>query len=574
MPAVLAPLIIRKPGAALFAEMVAAGVSAFLGSQWGVDTLLSGFVQGAAAELVFAFTLYRVVDVPGPAIAAVASAPRPPGSTTGSSTTRRLDPTIQIIRGCRHGDLGGRHRGRRFGRCSIAALQRPACSKDSPTDAPTVARGSWRPATSRSAIAARPAGPRRHHVRAAGRAATMLVARAVGLGQEHAGARHRRPDPARDPGDDGRALSLDGREIRGPAARRGGGAGRDGLAGPGQPARHGAGRGRRRVRAREPRLAARCDAGASPRSAGEIGLDGLRTAALAPLSGGQQQRLALAGVARAASPDILVLDEPTANLDPAGAAAFMSASPRCAPSGRRRSSSIEHLVEAAWPMADLVLALDDDGRPIDVGTPLRSRDARRRGCATPGSGSGRRRAGIRGGPAARPTVGAGRTPPRAGPSSRPPTCASGSTAAEPVIRDVEPCGSEAGERVALVGPNGSGKSTLARLLVGLLRPDMRRGPAARRRSRAAAAGRAGSARRHVRLPGSGAPVPGPDRRGGGPARAAVRGARLGARCCMGRLGLPLDRIRATQPVSAVGRGAAAAVARLRAGPRARGARPR
>jgi len=74
VPAVLAPLIIRKPGAALFAEMVAAGVSALLGSQWGVDTLLSGFVQGAAAELVFAFTLYRNWSPMILAIAAVASA--------------------------------------------------------------------------------------------------------------------------------------------------------------------------------------------------------------------------------------------------------------------------------------------------------------------------------------------------------------------------------------------------------------------------------------------------------------------------------------------------------------------
>src|SRR3712207_6176425 len=60
LPAIVAPLIVRKPGAALFAEMVAAGLSAILGSTWGVDTLLSGFVQGAAAELVFAFTLYRI----------------------------------------------------------------------------------------------------------------------------------------------------------------------------------------------------------------------------------------------------------------------------------------------------------------------------------------------------------------------------------------------------------------------------------------------------------------------------------------------------------------------------------
>ena len=74
VPAVLAPLIIRKPGAALFAEMVAAGLSALLGSQWGVDTLLSGFVQGSAAELVFAFTLYRVWSLPVLGVAAVASA--------------------------------------------------------------------------------------------------------------------------------------------------------------------------------------------------------------------------------------------------------------------------------------------------------------------------------------------------------------------------------------------------------------------------------------------------------------------------------------------------------------------
>jgi len=74
VPAVLAPLIVRRPGAAVFAEMVAAGVSALLGSAWGVDTLLSGFVQGAAAELVFAMFLYRSWGLPVLALAAVASA--------------------------------------------------------------------------------------------------------------------------------------------------------------------------------------------------------------------------------------------------------------------------------------------------------------------------------------------------------------------------------------------------------------------------------------------------------------------------------------------------------------------
>ncbi len=74
VPAVLAPLVVRKPGAALFAEMLAAAVSTLLGSQWGPDTLLSGFVQGAAAELVFAFTFYRLWSFPVLSIAAIASA--------------------------------------------------------------------------------------------------------------------------------------------------------------------------------------------------------------------------------------------------------------------------------------------------------------------------------------------------------------------------------------------------------------------------------------------------------------------------------------------------------------------
>ena len=53
---------------------MAAGLSALLGSSWGVDTLLSGFVQGAAAELVFAFTLYRLWSFPVLAVAGLAAA--------------------------------------------------------------------------------------------------------------------------------------------------------------------------------------------------------------------------------------------------------------------------------------------------------------------------------------------------------------------------------------------------------------------------------------------------------------------------------------------------------------------
>ena len=50
-PAVLAGLIVRKPGAAVFGEVVAAAVSAILGSVWGVDAILSGAIQGAGAAV-------------------------------------------------------------------------------------------------------------------------------------------------------------------------------------------------------------------------------------------------------------------------------------------------------------------------------------------------------------------------------------------------------------------------------------------------------------------------------------------------------------------------------------------
>ena len=61
---VLTALVIRKPGAALYGELVAATVSALVGNQWGVLTLESGLVQGLAAELVFAIFLYRAWNLP------------------------------------------------------------------------------------------------------------------------------------------------------------------------------------------------------------------------------------------------------------------------------------------------------------------------------------------------------------------------------------------------------------------------------------------------------------------------------------------------------------------------------
>lgn len=55
----LVALVVRKPGAALYGEVVAATVSALIGNQWGVITLLYGVVQGLGAELIFALFFYR-----------------------------------------------------------------------------------------------------------------------------------------------------------------------------------------------------------------------------------------------------------------------------------------------------------------------------------------------------------------------------------------------------------------------------------------------------------------------------------------------------------------------------------
>jgi energy-coupling factor transport system substrate-specific component len=61
--AVLGGVVIRKPGAALFTELVAAMVSALIGTQWGFETLIWGLFQGLGAEIVFAIFLYRTWNV-------------------------------------------------------------------------------------------------------------------------------------------------------------------------------------------------------------------------------------------------------------------------------------------------------------------------------------------------------------------------------------------------------------------------------------------------------------------------------------------------------------------------------
>lgn len=60
----LAAVIVRKPGAAIYAEIVAAVLESLLGNMWGgAETILMGLTQGVFAELAFVFVFYRVWNV-------------------------------------------------------------------------------------------------------------------------------------------------------------------------------------------------------------------------------------------------------------------------------------------------------------------------------------------------------------------------------------------------------------------------------------------------------------------------------------------------------------------------------
>ncbi|RBP08039.1 ECF transporter S component [Rossellomorea aquimaris] len=63
MAATVAFLIIRKPGVALLAEVAASSGEFLMGSEWGLEVLLFGLIQGLFAELIFLFSRYKRFDV-------------------------------------------------------------------------------------------------------------------------------------------------------------------------------------------------------------------------------------------------------------------------------------------------------------------------------------------------------------------------------------------------------------------------------------------------------------------------------------------------------------------------------
>lgn len=85
------------------------------------------------------------------------------------------------------------------------------------------------------------------------------------------------------------------------------------------------------------------------------------------LSGGGRQRLAIACALAMGSP-LLVLDEPTANLDPLGIEEVYAALAEVVEAGDRAILLVEHNLDAAVGLVDRAVVLDQDGRVVADGS--------------------------------------------------------------------------------------------------------------------------------------------------------------------------------------------------------------
>ena len=195
-----------------------------------------------------------------------------------------------------------------------------------------------------------------------------------------------------------------------------------------------------------------------------VGLDLPRDHPTTQLSGGQKQRLALAG-ALALRPGLLLLDEPTANLDPEGVVEVRDAVARTAAATGTTLVVVEHRVSTWLPVVDRVVVLAAGGGVLADGPPGVVLDEQRdvlvdAGVWVPGAA-----------PAlpARRARRADDATPAALLRARGLAVGRRGTKGPAVAADVDAV-VRAGRALVVTGDNGAGKSTLALTLAGLLAP--------------------------------------------------------------------------------------------------------